>query len=273
MFEGRSSCVAALISAAALAAAPLGAASGETATFPNRPIQLIVPYAAGGAVDQTARLLQQGLEKRLGQNVLVINRPGASTTLGTLQAARSAPDGHTIVMVSLPHVSNYTLLKEMPYAQSDFIPITTVTNQCSVLVVNPSLPLTTLSDVIAYIKARPGQVNYGTFGVGTSAHLAALQFEAMIGGKMQAVHYRGGAPTAIGVMTGEVQMAFGTALSAGGGIAAGQLRAIAVTADKRLAMFPQVPTAREQGTGLCPRLLVRHPRAGTHTRPGHPPAL
>jgi tripartite-type tricarboxylate transporter receptor subunit TctC len=193
-------------------------ASAETAKFPNRAINLIVPYAAGGAVDQTARFLQQGLEKRLGQTVLVINRPGASTTLGTLQAARSAPDGHTIVMVSLPHVSNYTLLKEVPYAQSDFIPITTVTNQWSVLVVNPSLPVKTLGDLIAYIKSRPGEINYGTFGVGTSAHLAALQFEA-----------------------------FGTALSAGGGIAGGQLRAIAVTSEKRLVLFPDVPTAREQG--------------------------
>jgi len=210
-----------LIGAAIAVAALVGAASAEVAKFPSRPIQLIVPYAAGGAVDQTARFLQQGMEKRLGQNVLVINRPGASTTLGTLQAARAAPDGHTIVMVSLPHVSNYTLLKEVPYAQSDFIPITTVTNQWSVLVANPSLPVRTLGELIAYIKARPGEINYGTFGVGTSAHLAALQFEALIGAKMQAVHYRGGAPTAVGVMTGEVQMAFGTPLSAGGGIAAG----------------------------------------------------
>jgi tripartite-type tricarboxylate transporter receptor subunit TctC len=247
MPERQSSRVAALIGTAMAAAALCHGASAEIAKFPNRPIHLIVPYAAGGAVDQTARLLQQGLEKRLGQNVLVINRPGASTTLGTLQAARAAPDGHTIVMVSLPHVSNYTLLKEVPYAQSDFIPITTVTNQWSVLVANPSLPVRTLGDLIAYVKARPGEINYGTFGVGTSAHLAALQFESMVGAKMQAVHYRGGAPTAVGVMTGEVQMAFGTPLSAGGGIAAGQLRAITVTSEKRLVLFPDVPTAREQG--------------------------
>lgn len=247
MPDPQPSCAAVLIGAAIAATALASAALAESAKFPNRPIQLIVPYAAGGAVDQTARFLQQGIEKRLGQNVLVINRPGASTTLGTLQAARAAPDGHTVVMVSLPHVSNYTLLKEVPYAQSDFIPITTVTNQWSVLVVNPSLPVRTLGELIAYIKARPGEINYGTFGVGTSAHLAALQFEAMIGAKMQAVHYRGGAPTAVGVMTGEVQMAFGTPLSAGGGIAAGQLRAIAVTSAKRLVLFPDVPTAREQG--------------------------
>jgi len=239
---------AALMSAVAIAATSFHPVSGEPAKFPNRPIQLIVPYAAGGAVDQTARLLQQGMEKRLGQTVLVINRPGASTTIGTLQVAKSAPDGHTIVMVSLPLVSNQSLLKEVPYKQSDFSPIATVTNQWSVLVANPSLPIKTLPEAIAYIKARPpGEVNFGTFGIGTSAHLAALLFEQKIGGKIQMVHYRGGAPTAIGVMTGEVQMAFGTALSAGGGIQAGKLRAIAVTSEKRLAMFPDVPTALEQG--------------------------
>ena len=243
----RSRFVAALVCGAVAAVVPLRMASAAPAPFPDRPIQLIVPYAAGGAVDQTARFLQQGMEKRLGQPVLVINRPGASTTIGTLQAARAAPDGHTIVMVSLPHVSNTTLLKEVPYAQSDFIPITPVTTQWSVLVVNPSLPARTLPELIAYIKARPGEINYGTFGVGTSAHLAGLLFEAKIGAKMQAVHYRGGAPAAVGVMTGEVPMAFGTALSAGGGIQSGKLRAIAVTSEKRLAMFPDVPTAREQG--------------------------
>src|SRR5689334_16150629 len=118
MPRARSRRIAALTYAALMAASPLQQALAQTTTFPDRPIQLIVPYAAGGAVDQTARLLQQGLEKRLGQNVLVINRPGASTTLGTLQAARSPPDGHTLVMVSLPHVTNPTLLKEVPYSQS-----------------------------------------------------------------------------------------------------------------------------------------------------------
>jgi tripartite-type tricarboxylate transporter receptor subunit TctC len=235
------------ICAAIAVAVPVYGTQAETTNFPNRPIQLIVPYAAGGATDQTARIVAQGIEKRLGQNVVVINRPGASTTLGTLQVARAAPDGHTLVMVSLPHVSNPTLLKEVPYAQSDFIPITSVTTQSSVLVVNPSLPIHTLADLIAAIKARPGEINYGTFGIGSSAHLAALLFESKIGGKMQAVHYRGGAPAAVGVMTGEVQMTFGTALSAGGGIAAGKLRPIAVTSGKRLSQFAGVPTAQEQG--------------------------
>jgi tripartite-type tricarboxylate transporter receptor subunit TctC len=237
--------VPALLSAALIAASSHPAFA--EAKFPNRPIQMIVPYAAGGATDAVARLLQQGMEKRLGQPVLVINRPGASTTLGTQQVARSAPDGQTIAMVSVPHVANYTLLKDMPYTQSDFIPITSVTNTPNVLVVNPELPIKSVADLIAYIKAHPGAVNYGTFGIGSSAHLAALLFESKIGAKLQAVHYRGGAPAAVGVMTGEVQMAFGTPLSVAGGIDGGKLRPIAVTSQKRIHPYPNIPTAREQG--------------------------
>ncbi len=244
---GRARAIVALLCGIAATIAMLPAASGETTKFPNRPIQLIVPYAAGGATDAVARLLQQGMEKRLGQPILVVNRPGASTTLGTQQVARAAPDGHTLVMVSVPHVANYTLLKEMPYAQSDFIPITPVTNTPNVLVVNPALPVRSVADLIAYIKTRPGEVNYGTFGIGTSAHLAALLFEAKIGTKIQAVHYRGGAPAAVGFMTGEVQMAFGTPLSVAGGIEGGKLRPIAVTADKRINICPDLATVREQG--------------------------
>ena len=238
---------AAVLGGVVIAIAAAHSVRGESTKFPNRPIQLIVPYAAGGATDAVARLLQQGMEKRLGQPILVINRPGASTTLGTQQVARAAPDGHTIAMVSVPHVANYTLLKEMPYAQSDFIPITPVTNTPNVLVVNPALEIKSVADLIAYIKARPGGVNYGTFGIGSSAHLAALLFESKIGTKMQAVHYRGGAPAAVGVMTGEVQMAFGTPLSVAGGVSGGKLRPIAVTSEKRINIYPDVPTVREQG--------------------------
>jgi tripartite-type tricarboxylate transporter receptor subunit TctC len=225
----------------------IGPASATEAAFPTQPIQLIVPYAAGGATDTVARLLQKGMETRLGQPIVVINRPGASTTIGTAAVARAKPDGYTIGMVSVPHVSNYTLLKEMPYAQSDFVPITSVTNTPSVLVVNPSLPVKSVADLIGYIKAHPGQVNYATFGIGSSAQLAALLFQNKTGLSMTAVHYRGGAPAAIGVMTGEVQMSFGTPLSVAAGVASGKLRPIAVTATKRIKLLPDTPTMREQG--------------------------
>jgi tripartite-type tricarboxylate transporter receptor subunit TctC len=150
-------------------------------------------------------------------------------------------------MVSVPHAANFTLYKEMPYAQSDFAPIGQVTNTPNVLVVNPSLPVNTLSDFIAYIKAHAGAINYGTFGVGSSAHLAALLFETKIGQKLTAVHYHGGAPSAIAVMTGEIQFEFGTPLSVAGGIDSGKLKPIAVTSKQRLKFLPKVPTMMESG--------------------------
>jgi tripartite-type tricarboxylate transporter receptor subunit TctC len=232
---------------AALIGAVLLHATANAAEFPNRPIQLIVPYAPGGVTDQVARILAQGLEKRLGQAILVVNRPGASTILGTQSVARAAPDGYTIGLVSVTHVSNVSLYKQLPYTQSDFTPITPVANTVNVLVVGSELPVRSLSDLIAYIKARPGQMNYATFGIGSSAHLAGLLFETMIGAKMTAVHYRGGGPAAVGVMTGEVQMVFGGPLSVAGGVEAGKLRPIAVTSRQRLSVYPDVPTFLESG--------------------------
>jgi tripartite-type tricarboxylate transporter receptor subunit TctC len=228
------------------AVAALGAAA-KAADYPDRPIQLIVPYAAGGATDTLARLLQEGMQKQLGQPLLVVNRPGGNTIVGTQSVAHATPDGYTIIMVSVPHVANFTLYKEMPYAQSDFAPIGQVSNTPNVLVVNPSLPVNSLSDFIAYIKAHPGTINYGTFGVGSSAHLAALLFESKIGQKLTAVHYHGGAPAAVGVMTGEIQFEFGTPLSVAGGIDAGKLKPIAVTSRQRLKFLPNIPTMMESG--------------------------
>jgi tripartite-type tricarboxylate transporter receptor subunit TctC len=187
------------------------------------------------------------MQKQLGQPLLVVNRPGGNTIVGTQSVAHATPDGYTIIMVSVPHVANFTLYKEMPYAQSDFAPIGQVSNTPNVLVVNPSLPVNSLSDFIAYIKAHPGTINYGTFGVGSSAHLAALLFESKIGQKLTAVHYHGGAPAAVGVMTGEIQFEFGTPLSVAGGIDAGKLKPIAVTSRQRLKFLPNIPTMMESG--------------------------
>lgn len=226
-------------------AASLTAATAQD--FPNRPIQVITPYAAGGATDQIARLLQQGLAERLGQPIIVVNRPGGGTTIGTQSVARSAPDGHTVGIVSVPYTSNFTLMKEMPYTHRDFIPITSLTNTPSVLVVTPSFPVNNLAELIAYVKARPGEINYATFGVGSSPHLATLQFESLIGAKLVHVPYKGGAPAALAVMTGEVHMAFGTPLSVAGGIQSGKLKPIAVASEKRIGIFADVPTFIESG--------------------------
>ncbi len=234
---------------AVFALAGLSGATGSArgADYPTRPIQLIVPYAAGGATDTVARLLQEGMQKELGQPLLVINRPGGNTIVGTQSVAHATPDGYTLVLVSVPHAANFTLYKEMPYAQSDFAPIGQVSNTPNVLVVNPSLPVNSLAEFIAYIKAHPGAINYGTFGVGSSAHLAALLFETKIGQKMTAVHYHGGAPAAVAVMSGEIQCEFGTPLSVAAGIDSGKLKPIAVTSKQRLTFLPNVPTMIESG--------------------------
>jgi tripartite-type tricarboxylate transporter receptor subunit TctC len=236
-----------LIVAAAGAIVVQAAEQASAAEFPNHPLQLIVPYAPGGVTDQVARILAQGLEKRLGQPTLVINRAGAGTIVGTQSVARATPDGYTLVLVSVPHVSNISLYKELPYRQSDFAPVTPVANNPNVLVVNAALPVQSLADLIAYIKAHPGQINYATFGIGTSAHLCGLLLESMIGEKMTAVHYRGGAPALVGVMTGEVQFTFGGPLSIAGALEAGKIKAIAVTSQERLAILPNVPTMAESG--------------------------
>ncbi len=231
---------------AAIAAA-LQVTAAAAADYPDRPIRLVVPYPAGGAVDVVARLMQDGMQRRLGEPVLVVNRPGGNTIVGTEYVAHANPDGYTIAMVSLPHVANFTLFKHMPYSQSDFAPICEVTNTPNVLVVNPSLPVNSLAQFIAYIKAHPGRINYGTFGVGSSAHLAALLFESKIGQKLVAVHYHGGAPAAVAVMTGEIQFEFGTPLSVKAGIDAGKLKPLAVASKKRLPFLPNVPTMTEAG--------------------------
>jgi tripartite-type tricarboxylate transporter receptor subunit TctC len=223
------------------------AASAKAADYPDHPIQLIVPYAPGGVTDQIARILSPSLESKLGQPVEVINRAGDSTLLGTETVAHASPDGYTIEMISMPFVSNVTLSKHLPYSQSDFAPIGTIANSSNVLVVNSSSPVNSLKEFVAYVKAHPGKITYATSGIGSGAHLAALQFERLIGQKLQAVHYRGGGPASVGVMNGEVQFEFSGPLAVAGGISAGKLKPLAVTSRKRLSIYPKVPTFLESG--------------------------
>ena len=147
--------------------------------------------------------------------------------------ANATPDGYTIVMVSVPHAANFTLYKHMPYEQSDFAPIGEVTDSSSVLVVNPSVPVSSLSEFISYIKTHPGKINYGTFGDGVPRS-SRRAVRIKIGQNLVAVHYRGGAPAAVAVMTGEIQFEFGTPLSVKGGIDSGKLKPLADSSKKRL---------------------------------------
>jgi len=189
-----------------------------------------------------------GLARRLGQSFVVLNRPGANTNLGTLSAVRSRPDGYTLLIASVGLAANPSLYKKLAFdPQSDLEPITLIANSPTVLAVPPSLPVNTLSEFIAYVQARPGDLNYASYGVGSGPHLATELFQAKTGAKMVHVPYGGGGPAAVGAMTGQVQALFSSVLPVLGMIRGAKLKAIAIAADRRSELLPDVPTFLESG--------------------------
>jgi tripartite-type tricarboxylate transporter receptor subunit TctC len=222
---------------------------------------MIVPFAAGGGSEVLARLVGDGLAKRLGQPFIVLNRPGANTNLGTLAAVRAKPDGYTLLIASVGLAANPSLYKKLAFEpRSDLEPITLIANSPTVLAVPPSLPVNTLAEFIAYAKARPGELNYASYGVGSGPHLATELFQGKTGVKMVHVPYGGGGPAAVGAMTNQVQALFSSVLPVLGMIRGGTLKAIAVASDRRSDLLPDVPTFAESGldyrTGTWFGLLV-----------------
>src|SRR5712672_1584187 len=208
----------------ALFALTLIATPSRAQDYPTRPVELIVPFAAGGGAELLARLLSEGLNKRFGQPFLVINRPGANTNLGTLSVVRAKPDGYTLAIASVGLTANPSLYKSFAFEpQRDLDPITLIANSPTVLAVPPSLPVNTLPEFIAYAKARPGELNYGSYGVGSGPHLATELFQGKTGIKMVHVPYGGGGPAAVGAMTNQVQTLFSNVLPVLGMIRAGTL--------------------------------------------------
>jgi tripartite-type tricarboxylate transporter receptor subunit TctC len=236
------------LAATTLAATTLAATPSRAQDYPARPVELIVPFAAGGGAELLARLISEGLNKRFGQPFLVINRPGANTNLGTLSVVRSKPDGYTLAIASVGLTANPSLYKSLAFEpQRDLDPITLIANSPTVLVVPPSLPVNTLAEFIAYAKARPGALNFGTYGAGSGPHLATELFQAKTGVRMQAVPYGGGGPAALGVVTGQVQALFSSVLPVLGLVRGNKLKPIAIAADRRSELMPNVPTFLEQG--------------------------
>lgn len=216
--------------------------------YPSRPVELIVPFAAGGGADLVARLLSEGLNKRLGPPFPVINRPGANTNLGTLSVVRARPDGYTLVIASVGLTANPSLYRNLGFEpQRDLDPVSLLVNSPTVLVVPPSLPVNTLGEFIAYAKARPGVLNYATYGAGSGPHLATELFQAKTGVRMQPVPYGGGGPAALGAMTNQVEALFSSVLPVLGLLRGDKLKAIAIASDRRSKLLPDVPTFREQG--------------------------
>ena len=220
---------------------------------PERPVRLIIPFAAGGSTDVTARLVAQALGDRLGQPVVAENRPGAGGNIGAEAAARATPDGHTLFMaVSGILAANKALYKTLPFDPlRDFAPISQVSVIPNLIVVNPELPVRDLPGLIAYAKARPGQVNYGSAGSGTSLHLASALFAAKAGIALVHIPYRGGAPAATDLMAGKIQMIASPLVEVIGAVQAGQLRPLAVTTPHRSALLPEVPTVGETIPGFA----------------------
>jgi tripartite-type tricarboxylate transporter receptor subunit TctC len=224
--------------------------SNETALalYPERVVRIVVPFAPGGGTDAIARTLAQEMAKELGTSVIVENRPGAGTIIGTQTVATSAPDGYTLLMGTFAHAVNPSLNAKLPYdTHKDFAPVALVARSFNVVVVNPKSSLQSIADLIAAAKANPGKLSYGTFGTGTSAHLAGELFKRMAQVDLVAVPYKGAAPAITDLIGGQIEVMFTTVASAAALIEGGQLRALAVTSAQRSPAFPQLPTVAEAG--------------------------
>lgn len=216
--------------------------------YPTRPIRLVVPYPPGGGTDIIARIVGQKLTENLGQQIIVDNRGGAGGTIGTDIAAKSVPDGYTILMAPTSHVINPSIYSKLPYdTVKDFVPITFAVSATILLVVHPSVPAKSVKELIALAKARPGQLNFGSAGNGTVFHLAAELFKRQAGIDMVHVPFKGGGPTIANLVAGQVSLAFETMLALSPFLKAGRVRALAVASAKRSSVMPELPTIAELG--------------------------
>ena len=218
-------------------------------SFPTRPIRLIVPYPAGGGTDIVGRVLGQKLHESLGQPVVIDNRGGAGGTLGTAAAAKSAPDGYTLLLVPTSHVINPSIYAKLPYdIGKDFAPITMVASAAILMAVHPRVPADTVRAFVEAAKANPQVLaNYGSAGTGTVFHLTGELFKQLTGLQLQHVPYRGGAPTVTALLAGEIPLAFETMLALQPHVRAGTLRALAVTGARRSVIMPEIATTAEAG--------------------------
>ena len=254
MAQGKMSALSFLSSVAAIAWATVSVAvvsvdvqAQQIAPWPAKPIRIIVPAAVGGPTDIVARLLANELSPTLGQSVWVENRVGAGHMIGTAAAATAEPDGHTLAVVSTPHVVNPWLRKKMPYETKDLRPVSWLTSSPLVLVVPASLPANTLAELVALAKSKPGELNMASPGTATGPHLAGELFRLAAGIKVQHVAYRGGPDATTAMLRGDSHLYFETPSVAVSNVQTGTLRALGITLPTRSASIPNVPTIAEAG--------------------------
>ncbi|HUK05165.1 MAG TPA: tripartite tricarboxylate transporter substrate binding protein [Burkholderiales bacterium] len=221
--------------------------SVQAQTFPARPLRIIVPFPAGGIVDLMARTLNEKLAEGLGQPVLVEARPGANASLGTDAVAKAEPDGHTMVLATLSHVTTPALMKTPWHPLRDFAGVAVMGHVANVAAVNPGVPAKTLREFVEYAKARPGKVNYINAGAGTSQTMSAELFKRNAGLDLVAIGYKGFPPAIPDILAGQVHFSFIPFGVAAPHVASGKLRALAVAAPARSRLFPDVPTMAEAG--------------------------
>jgi len=218
------------------------------ASYPERLVKIVVPFAPGGGTDSVARTLAQEMAKDLGQSVIIENKPGAGTIIGTQSVATSEGDGYTLLMGTFANAVNPSLNSKLPYdPHKDFAPVALVARSFNIVVVNAKSPYQSIADLIAAAKAEPDKLSYGTYGTGTSAHLAGELFKSLAKVNLTTVPYKGAAPAITDLLGGQIQVMFTTVASAASLIEGGQLRALAVTSAERSPAFPNVPTVAEAG--------------------------
>lgn len=228
---------------AATLALPLAAQN-----YPTKAVRLIIPFSAGGAADVPGRIVTQKLSEALKQQVIVDNRPGAGSTIGAETAAKAAPDGYTIFMISNTHFVSAALHKKLAYdSLNDFTPVTQITSAPNVLVVHPSLPAKSVKELIALAKAKPGQIDYASSGNGSTQHLTGALFASMAGINITHIPYRGSGPVTADLLGGQVMVAFPGIAGMLPHIKTGKLRPLGVTGGKRSPELPNVPTIAEAG--------------------------
>lgn len=231
-----------------LAAAGPAWAATPAATYPTKAIRLIVPFAPGGSNDIMARLAGQSFTESMGQQVVIDNRAGASGIIGTEIAAKAPPDGYTILMMSLTIAVNPSLFKKLPFdTEKDLVPVTLVASAPLLLVVHPSVPATSLKEFIAYAKANPGKLNFGSGGPGTTPHLAGEMLKTMAGLQITHIPYKGGGPALADLVGGQIQLMLENIPSTLPFVKSGKLRALAVSGLTRSPLVPELPTLDQAG--------------------------